>query len=418
MRRVMLAVILALAAGADVLAFGHKDQGMVTPDKVFVFKTPKFYPAVDVHVHINATPECFDLAVKSMDAAGVAASVNVSGGSGERLDKALKLAAKYPGRFVTFCGVGFRGDEWKAPDIGERIAKTLQESHDKGAAGFGETVKWALHGRINWDDPRLEPMWNKLEELKMPINWHVSDPSRYWRPESPTNTLESDGYYKGFPLKQELLFQQERVLEKHPNLFVIAAHSNYLTDEIPYLVYRFEKYPNYYIDLAAACDEFGRVPEEFVDLCAKYSNRMLYGTDAGYRGGRIADPAGAEKAVQAFKAFQVAHFLFLGTDQKMIPIPFNGNYGHHLVGWENGFTRYANDGVALPDEVLRKIYYENFERLFDVKVSAWQPPAGFTYEISLPKPEPEERGFGSTDSALRRRPGPSSDSALTQGAPR
>jgi len=386
----ILSPIVVLFAAATVLAFGGKDQGMVETDKVYVIETPAFYPTVDVHVHMQPAPEAYDLAVKSMDAAGVAVTINLSGGSGETLDKNLELARKYPGRFVTFCGVRARGDEWKAPDIGEKFAKSIQESHDKGAVGFGETVKWALHGNINWDDPRLEPMWNKLEELHMPINWHVGDPSRYWWPESPYNTLEGPSYYKNAPLKQELLMQQERVLEKHPNLIVIASHSNYLMDEIPLLVYRFEKYPNYNIDISAATEEWGRVPEEFLHIAHDYQDRIFYGTDASYGADDVTANGDIDKAVARFKAFHVAHFLFLGTSQKMIPCPFNGNYGCHLIYWEKGYTRYANDGVALPKDILEKIYYKNAERMFGIKVADWKPetPVSFETKADWQLPEP------------------------------
>jgi len=400
----LLTVLVVLTVAAGAFGFGNQDQGMVTADKVVVLEVPNFYPAVDAHTHVGSSEESFDTAINAMDAAGVACSVNLSGGSGENLDRALAGAAKYPGRFVTFCGVSARGDEWKAPDIGEKFAQQIQQAHDKGAAGFGEIVKWTLFSRIDWDDPRLEPVWNKLEELKMPINWHVGDPSRYWRPQGPYNTLESNGYMTGFPSKQECLFKQEHVLEKHPNLIVIAAHSNYLADQVPYLMYRFQKYPNYYIDLSATCGEWGRVPEEFVDICKMYPDRILYGTDAGYRGGRTEEPVDMDTVVRNFKAFQVAHFLFYGTRQRGIPIPWNGNYGKYITHWENGFTRYAHDGVNLPDDILRKIYYQNAERLFGIKVADWKPAEGFTYKMGTEDLQPRERGGANEPPAGRRRP--------------
>jgi predicted TIM-barrel fold metal-dependent hydrolase len=375
-------VLLVGLLAVTVAAADNKDQGMVTSDKVLVIKTPKFYPAVDIHAHMEPSEEAYDLAVKAMDAAGVAASVNLSGSTGERLDAHLALAAKYPGRFVTFCGDGIADAEWSDPSVGKRIAERIEEGHRKGAAGFGEAGEWVLDRNVEtWDDPRLEPVWQKLDDLRMPINWHIGNPSRYWRPEGPYNSLEFGSYSQGYPTKQEVLFQQERILQRHPNLVVLAAHANYLTDEIPYLVYRLEKYPNYYVDLGAACDEFGRVPEEFVDLCMKYQDRILYGTDAGYRRNKLDMYGGLEHAVQTFKAFHVAHFLFLGTDQRMIPIPWNGNYGRYLIYHENGFTRYAHDGVALPDDVLAKIYYRNAEKLFGIRVADWKPSEGFTYEV-------------------------------------
>lgn len=415
MKRVAFGAILFLVLASSGYSFGYMDQGIITADKVLVLETPDFYPAVDAHTHISGTPESFDQAIKAMDASGVAVSVNLSGGNGERLRAAIEYSSsKYPGRFLNFCGAGLGRDGFSAPDAGEKIAQAIQEAHDMGAVGFGEIVKWALFSRIKWDDPRLEPVWAKLEELRMPINWHVGDPSRYWRPETPFNMLESSGYQEGFPLKQELLFQQERVLEKHPNLIVIAAHSNYLTDQIPYLVYRFEKYPNYYADISAACEEFGRVPEEFYDIAVKYADRFLYGTDASYGRGRGEAAVPEEVTIANFKAFHVAHFLFLGTKQKMIPCPFNGNYGRILVGWENGHTRYANDGVALPAAVLKKIYYENSDRILGTKAASWKPAEGFTYEVKMPQPQRAEgesqpgagggrrqRGAGSTGAVLQ-----------------
>ena len=384
MRKAILGGVVVAAAAVMALAYEHEDQGYVTPDKINVIETPRFYPVIDAHNHIGRpTPETYELAIKAMDAAGMAVTVNLSGGNGADLDKHIELGGKYPGRFVQFCNFNARGDEWKAPDIGERIARVIQESHDKGAAGFGEAVKWALNGRINWDDPRLEPMWSKLEELHMPINWHVAAPSRFWRPESPYNTLEAPSYYKRLPLKQALLMQQERVLERHPNLIVIAAHSNYLTDQIPLLVYRMETYPNYNIDLSAVMEEWGRVPEEFAFICREYPDRIFFGTDAGYSDRKVAAEGSMDNAVAHLKAFYVAHFLFLGTSQKMIPVPYNGNYGRYLIYWENGFTRYAHDGVALPNDVLEKIYYKNAERLFGLKVADWKPATPVSFETDF-----------------------------------
>jgi len=375
------AVLVAAAGLFGALFFGDKDQGIVLAKDLHVVKKPKFYPVVDTHAHLKAEAAMFDLAVEVMDAAGIAVTMNLSGGSGRTLDKALALAAKHPGRFVTFCG-GWPDDyDWKAPDIGKRLARMIGESKRQGAAGFGEVVKWALHGWINWDDPRLEPMWEKLEELQFPVNWHVADPSRYWMKETPTRMLEAKGYYKGYPLKHALIMQQERVLERFPKLVVIASHANWLNDQIPHLIYRLETYPNYYFDLSAACDEFGMDREDFRDVCLKYSDRIFFGTDAGYSPDKPKRYGGRKHLVADYKAFYVAHFLFLGTDQEKIPCAWKGAPGQHLVGYENGFVRYANDGIALPDKVLADIYYRNAERLFGVKARGWRPKGKFSYDV-------------------------------------
>jgi uncharacterized protein len=369
--------LIAFAAITSARVSKYNDQGMITADKVFALTPPKPYPVVDVHTHLEATPRAYDIAVRVMDAAGLAASVNLSGASGKDLDRHLALAAKYPRRFITFCGIDVKGRQWKARDVGEQMAQSLQRSHEQGAAGFGEVVNWDPR-HIAWDDERLEPMWAKLEELRMPINWHVGEPSRRWRPEGPFNTIEAASLRGKGPLKMELLNRQERVLQRHPKLVVIAAHTNFLVDMLPLLVYRFEKYPNYHVDLCAAFEEFGRVPEEFVDICAAYSDRLFYGTDAVFWARHI--QGNKADLVAHYKAFHLAHFLFLGTRQRMIPVPFSGNYGRYFLGWENGFTRYAHDGVALSDAILRKMYYRNAEKLFGLKVEGRKPPKGLSFE--------------------------------------
>jgi len=412
MKKLFLAGALVVAVSAVLMSAG-RCRAAVQAAEVFVIETPKYYPVVDAHTHMAATEVSYELAIKAMDAAGVAVTVNLSGGSGEGLAKHLALAAKYPGRFIQFCGVRLAREDWQAPDVGEKIAKSIQESHEMGAAGFGEIVKWALHRRIDWDDPRLEPMWNKLEELRMPINWHVGDPSRYWRPEGPFNTLETESYHGKMPLKQDLLNQQEHVLERHPNLVVIAAHSNYLADMIPLLVWRFEKYPNYYVDLSASIEEWGRVPEEFVDVVRDYQDRILYGTDGSYRERDIPEGGSVDTVAANLKAFHVAHFLFLGTRQRMIPTPFDGNYGRYLIGWENGYTRYAHDGVGLPDDILEKIYFKNAEKLFGISVADWKPatPVSFETKAGWQQRAPDERrarGAAPVDSPAAGLPEPKS----------
>jgi predicted TIM-barrel fold metal-dependent hydrolase len=354
---------------------------MLSSKDLRVVKKPKFYPVVDSHVHMEPTAKMYEFAIRAMDAAGVAAVINLSGGHGKVLARSLALAKKYRGRIITFCGGWPEVFDFKSKAIGEQLAKMLRESHKMGAQGFGEVVKWALMNKINWDDPRLEPMWGTLEELGMPINWHVADPTRYWFKETATRMLEAKDYRKGHPMKQALIMQQERVLEKYPKLVVIASHANWLNDQIPHLVYRLRKYPNYHFDLSAACDEFGMDRQDFIDVCLEYSDRIFFGTDAGFSGHGVKKYGTVKKALPEYKAFFVAHYLFLGTDQQMIPCAWAGAPGQHFVGYKNGFVRYANDGVSLPDNVLRDIYYRNVERMFGVKVASWRPPTPFTYEV-------------------------------------
>src|SRR5687768_4160605 len=70
---------------------------------------------VDLHMHIEGTPERFDRAVKIMDRAGVGIGVNLSGGlvthkDGEKseFEKIKGLAdTRYPGRFVHYMNLDY-----------------------------------------------------------------------------------------------------------------------------------------------------------------------------------------------------------------------------------------------------------------------------------------------------------------------
>ena len=64
--------------------------------------------------------------------------VDLSGGTGERLKKKVELAAKYPGRFLIFAGFPFSEEDKGDPDIGGKLAASLEESMKAGASGCGE----------------------------------------------------------------------------------------------------------------------------------------------------------------------------------------------------------------------------------------------------------------------------------------
>jgi hypothetical protein len=81
----------------------------------------------------------------------------------------------------------------------------------------------------------------------------------------------------------------------------------------------------------------------------------------------------------------------------MIPNPFDGNYGRYLIGWEQGYTRYAHDGVNLPDSVLQKIYFKNAEKLFGITVADWKPSTPVNFQTVAGWQLPEAN-------APRRRP--------------
>ena len=148
---------------------------------------------IDLHMHIDGTPERFDRAVRIMDQAGVGIGVNLSGGTvipGEGgispFEKVKALAdERYPGRFVHYMNLDYA--RWDEPDFSARAAEQIEAGHRLGAAGFKEYKRLGLFLKdknqklISIDDARLDAVWAKCGELGLPVSVHVADPEAFWK---------------------------------------------------------------------------------------------------------------------------------------------------------------------------------------------------------------------------------------------
>ena len=75
------------------------------------------------------------------------------------------------------------------PGSGEKLAAQLEADVKAGALGVGEimksfglTIKKADGTRLKLDDPELDPVWEKAADLKIPVFIHVADPSEFFQP--------------------------------------------------------------------------------------------------------------------------------------------------------------------------------------------------------------------------------------------
>jgi predicted TIM-barrel fold metal-dependent hydrolase len=183
------------------------------------------------------------------------------------------------------------------------------------------------------DDPMFEPTFAKMEEIGMvAASVHVAQPCPTEWCEDPVKFWQAQNAW-------------EHVLDRHPKLVVINAHmlDHFNSDEqLDYLGYVLETYPNLHVDLAARFQQFHRMDREKLRaFIMKYADRILYGTDIG---GQPKPGRYEQVAEQYHRTFQL-----LETDQ----IVQGGFFG----GTET-------KGLALPEDVLKKIYYQNAVRLY------------------------------------------------------
>ena len=351
MRSLLLFFVLApaVAAAQTPLTFEEYDppSTLVVPAHPV---TRAKYPFIDVHSHHFTAPrmtaaEAAKL-VREMDALNMKALVNLSGRSGDSLVASIRnMNARYPARFITFANVAFAGID--QPGWGERAATQLERDVRNGAQGLkiykslGMEVRDASGQRVPTDDPRIDPLWRKAGELKIPVLIHTGDPAPFWQPHDGNNERwlelkEMPGRIRPpdkYPPFDSIMAEQHRVFAKHPNTTFINAHLGWYGNNLAKLGELLDRYPNMYTEIGAVLAELGRQPRMARAFLIKYQDRVLFGKDTY---------APAEYHTY-FRVLETADEYF-------------DYYRRRHAFWKMY-------GLDLPDDVLKKLYYRNALRI-------------------------------------------------------
>ena len=292
-----------------------------------------------------------------MDALGIRAVINLSGGYGKKLDLMLEKFSGYdPHRLIIFCNLDL--SKIDDSDFSEQMVAFLSAAHAKGAKGLkifkslGLTLKDKTGQIVAIDDARLDPVWAKAGELGMPVLIHTADPVAFFKPANRFNERlmqlkrHPDWSFYGdeFPKRETIIAQRNRVIARHPDTIFIGAHVGNSAEDLMALGKLLESCPNLYVDVAARVAELGRQPYTAREFFIKYQDRILFGTDR-YPG----------KTIQPrYKIY----YRFLQTQDEYF------DYYDHPFPPTGEWKIY---GVYLPDEVLEKIYFKNAQRLLGLR---------------------------------------------------
>jgi predicted TIM-barrel fold metal-dependent hydrolase len=361
-KRILLALALLLPviveAQTSSMTFEEYDpkSTLVVPQHP---RTKARFPFIDVHNHQRRDMPAaeVDQLVADMDRIGLKVMVNLSGGSGAGLVQGLNtLRAKNPKRFVAFANVDFRGID--DPGFGAKAAKQLEEDVKHGAVGLkifknlGMFVVDKAGKRVHTDDPRLDPIWRKAAELKIPVLIHTGEPSAFWSPLDKHNErwLElqqfpdrrrTDPKFASF---EETMAEQHNLFRKHPNTTFIDAHLGWLGNDLTRLGKLLDAMPNVNTEIGAVLHELGRQPRAARAFLIKYQDRVLMGKDIW----------NAEEYATYFRVLETEDEYF-------------DYYRKRHAFWKMY-------GLGLPDEVLKKIYYKNALRIIPGIDPAGFPP--------------------------------------------
>jgi len=322
---------------------------------------PRF-PAVDAHNHLGFRTDAFgqptagegtgrleDVGqlVETMDQCGIRAVANLTGRWGDDLKRLLEqFEGRYPGRFYTFANVDW--NRVNEPGFGEWAAAQLEQSVRAGARGLkifknlGLRVRDASGKLLLPDDERLDPLWAKAGELGVPVLIHVADPVAFFEPLDRFNSAylalqrfpEWHFYGPGFPSFRELIEAGIRAIARHPDTTFITAHTGWYSENLKFVGEQMlDELPNMYTDFSARIGLLGCQPYSARKFFIQYQDRILFGTDM-------------TPSPQIYQVF----FRFLETADEC----FEASPGHPM-------RRIC--GICLPDEVLKKVYHKNVEKM-------------------------------------------------------
>jgi predicted TIM-barrel fold metal-dependent hydrolase len=127
--------------------------------------------------------------------------------------------------------------------------------------------------------------------------------------------------------------ERDRLIAKHSEVNFIVAHLGWHGNDLGRLARLFDKYPNFYTETGAILAELGRQPFTAREWMIRYQDRVLFGKDT----------YAANEYPYFFRVFETRDEYF-------------DYYRKRHAHWQLY-------GLGLPDEVLRRLYYENALRL-------------------------------------------------------
>lgn len=252
-------------------------------------------------------------------------------GNDENTRELIEAAKENPGKIVPFCTIH--------PSDPEKLVK-IKQFVAEGAKGLKLYTGHGNFYTIPLDDESMMPVYAFCEETALPICWHV-------------NIVK---YGQEF----------ERVMQRFPKLIVIVPHFGvtFFRPRDPMFQY-FEKlmdtYPSLYTDtsfgtrdiMVAGLEAVSRDPEPFREFITKHTDRTLFGTDMVVTGNKEKTQEWIEAVLRACRDVleKETYHCFMGARGSA-----------YCKNPENFYGLYR--GLALPDDILKKVYETNFERLF------------------------------------------------------
>ncbi len=268
---------------------------------------------------------------------------------------------EYPARFAwcTTFDLPHTDDADFDPDAyGASVIAQLEQDFAAGAVAckawknIGMTIRKRDGSFLQIDDELFTPIFSFLAVNGHPLLMHMAEPLACWQPldeRSPHYNYYSTHpqwhmyNHPEHPSHSVLIAARDHMVEQNPNLRIVGAHLGSLEYDVDEVAARFERFPNFAVDISArlgdmALQDSGKVR----DFMLRYSDRILFGTDVVMRQQPSELPEEERaKVVGALRAEYETHFTYFETTEEMT-----------VRGIETV-------GLGLPEDVLERFYRGN-----------------------------------------------------------
>ncbi|HUQ67427.1 MAG TPA: amidohydrolase family protein, partial [Flavitalea sp.] len=250
----------------------------------------------------------------------------------------------------------FNSDDWLAQTIAY-INNSV--SHGAKAVKIYKVIGMTLRDKqgklVMVDDPRLDTLFNYLEQHHIPVVGHLGEPRNCWLPLDKMTVKGDASYFSqqpeyhmylhhDLPSYEDQIRARDNMLAKHPKLTFVGAHLGSLEWNVDSLAARLDRFPNMAVDMAARIVHFQVQAKDnwqkVHDFLIKYNDRLLYATDL------VMDDKNAKNARHAANETWRKDWIFFTTNETLTSVDFDGSF----------------NGMKLPKQVIDNIYHKNAQR--------------------------------------------------------
>jgi predicted TIM-barrel fold metal-dependent hydrolase len=328
---------------------------------------------IDIHTHISNDAPYFR---KLLDSLNMKVATICTGGTNpERMNRSIdstRVFTENNPRYYAWVTT-FDLTRRVEPDWAEKVIAKLKDDFDHGAVGvkvwkdIGMVIKNREGAYIQLDDPMFDPIFEFIQAEGKTVLAHIGEPIDSW---SPSHVKGKPQHYwarhpefhfwdePDKPSYSDIMAARDHVLDKYPDMRFVGAHMGSLSFDVNEIIKRLDRYPNFAVDIGGRTrylmwQSRGKVRSFFMD----YQDRIMYGTD--------------KKA----SLYNSTGEMLTEEEQEVLKKDFLDRYNFFLryyatddqIPWANDIygdkpqpaPAYDVQGLALPLDVLQKIYYQN-----------------------------------------------------------